>query len=118
MLAPATITCKRPGCGQTFRPNRLAQLYCSERCRNTDVKRRSRAKESGDTQATRTILPRSGDTRLQPPPSAAVGREGPSGISCGMARRCKATTIRWNITRTDTRSCQRAWTEEGELTNI
>ena len=66
MLAPATITCKRPGCGQTFRPNRLAQLYCSERCRNTDVKRRSRAKESGDTQATRTILPRSGDTRLQP----------------------------------------------------
>ena len=46
MLAPATVTCKRPGCGQTFRPKRLAQRYCSERCRKADFKRRGRAAKS------------------------------------------------------------------------
>ena len=45
------LVCKRPGCGELVRRKRLAQLYCSERCRNAVVqgrKRRKHAQQSGD----------------------------------------------------------------------
>jgi predicted nucleic acid-binding Zn ribbon protein len=41
-----TVQCEV--CGLTVRKKRLAQRYCSERCRNTATQRRKRTK-SGDT---------------------------------------------------------------------
>ena len=57
MLAPATITCKRPCCGQTFRTKRLAQRYCSTSCRKADFKRRGRAEKSVPEASPTTVLP-------------------------------------------------------------
>lgn len=37
--------CAREDCGETFKPKRKGQAYCSNRCRNTEIKRRQR---SGD----------------------------------------------------------------------
>ena len=65
MLAPATVTCKRPGCGQTFRPKRLAQRYCSTSCRKADFKRRGRAEKS---------VP-------HPPPAIVVAEKRPPALS-------------------------------------
>ena len=72
MLAPATITCKRPGCGQTFRPKRLAQRYCSTPCRKADFKRRSRAIEKRPPSPHATALPEKRPPRLRAPCSIAV----------------------------------------------
>jgi hypothetical protein len=46
--------CKR--CGRAFKPARLAQRYCTARCRNAHVKARLRAR-SGDTQPRKRHLP-------------------------------------------------------------
>ena len=46
MLTPAIIACKRPGWGQSFHRKRLGQLYCSERCRKADFKRRTGSQRS------------------------------------------------------------------------
>ena len=45
-------------CGETFRPKREAQRFCSELCRDADKKHRKR---SGDKTATPARIPRSGD---------------------------------------------------------
>ena len=71
---PLTTICKRPDCDQTFQPKRLAQTYCSERCRNADTQRRKRANKSGDTQKLLTRTPRSGDIA---PSTATTGPIGP-----------------------------------------
>ena len=57
MLAPAIIACKRPGCGQSFHRKRLGQLYCSERCRKADFKRRTGSQRSVALDAPATVLP-------------------------------------------------------------
>ena len=74
MLAPA-LTCKRPGCGQTFRPKRLAQRYCSKSCRKSDFKRRGRLEKSVPEASPATVvaekrppaLARATPTRAAPP---------------------------------------------------
>jgi hypothetical protein len=73
MLAPAIITCKRHGCGQTFRPKRLAQLYCSTPCRKADFKRRDRVQRSVPEASPATTLPEKRPPRLQTPPSVSPG---------------------------------------------
>ena len=58
------LVCKRPGCGELVRRKRLAQLYCSERCRNAVVqgrKRRKQAQQSGDAKGTDRGILGSGD---------------------------------------------------------
>ena len=57
MLAPAIIACKRPGWGQSFHRKRLGQLYCSERCRKADFKRRTGSQRSVALDAPATVLP-------------------------------------------------------------
>jgi hypothetical protein len=41
-----SIECQR--CGETVKPKREAQMYCSERCRDAAKKQRKRQMRSGD----------------------------------------------------------------------
>ena len=64
VLSFEELVCKRPGCGELVRRKRLAQLYCSERCRNAVVQRRKRrkqAQQSGDAKGTDRGVLGSGD---------------------------------------------------------
>ena len=72
MLAPAIIACKRPGCSQTFHRKRLGQSYCSKRCRDADAQARKRTQRSADALERPIRIPRSADTKPQPPSPAAV----------------------------------------------
>jgi hypothetical protein len=51
-----TATCQRPGCGAEFRPSRSDAVYCSTRCRMTDMRR----KHSGQVEKSAVVT----DNRL------------------------------------------------------
>ena len=70
MLAPTTVTCKRPGCGQTFRPKRLAQRYCSTSCRKADFKRRGRMQKSVPEASPAIVVAEKRPPALAPPQPA------------------------------------------------
>ena len=78
MLALTSITCKRPRCGQTFRPKRLAQRYCSTSCRKADFKRRGRAEKSVPEASPAIVVVEKRPPALEratPPPAAPPGRD-------------------------------------------
>ena len=36
LIVPKRKTCARPGCGKTFVPYRPQNIYCSDKCQETD----------------------------------------------------------------------------------
>ena len=36
LIAPKRVVCARPGCGRTFVPYRPQNIYCSDKCQETD----------------------------------------------------------------------------------
>jgi hypothetical protein len=69
MLAPAIIACKR--CGNAFQPKRLAQHYCSKRCRQNSFHQRKRSVERG---LPATTIPEKGRTDLERAPTTLTVR--------------------------------------------
>lgn len=63
--------CRR--CGEAFRPKRLAQIYCSKRCRVADAVSRHRSDYKN-----RTLAPVP-EKRLQAPERAATASDTPLG---------------------------------------
>jgi hypothetical protein len=61
------------GLRQDSKPKRLAQIFCSKRCRDADAQRRKRANKSADTQNTPIRIPRSADIAPSVAATAAVG---------------------------------------------
>ena len=59
------VVCKR--CSAEFKPVRLAQVYCSRKCRDAAAKQRKRSQRSMDAKLTPKGVLRSVDTVFLPP---------------------------------------------------
>ena len=103
--------CKR--CGEAFMPKRLAQVYCSRRCRVANAVARHR---SDYMEANPSRIP---EKRLQAVTpargplsdgSTMVYTRGTNTRTAPLPAPSKATTISLSITRTAIPSCRLVWT--------
>jgi hypothetical protein len=110
-------------CGETFRPKREAQRFCTERCRDADKKHRKR---SGDKMATPTRTAGQLEAGTHPPRSflqasgTAPRWSGLRGTSTTAQplEPSKAMTTRSNIMRTAAPSCPRVLIVEACLSHL